>query len=158
MRKRVHWFFVAFLFTMSGSFAAEPRQALAERGETLVPLRSLPSTTTVGRFQVTVSPPSDPELTSLGGSGGPILELQVSEAGRPLFSPTTIQAIWLFVRSDRDQLPEFSVWSKTGVSSYVKCRLVPKDTKYCISWCRDYDAEDSTVRPSGAFRQERTCS
>ena len=157
MRKRFPWFLVAFLCWTSFANAGEPQRVLAEHGETLVPLRSLPSAMAIGRFQVTVARPSDPEITSLGGSGGPILELRVSEAGRPLFRPTTIQAIWLFVRSEKDQLPEFSVWSKTGVSSYVKCRLVPKATQYCISWCQDFDAEDTTMRPTGALRQQPAC-
>lgn len=154
----IHWFCTALLLGASCAFAAQPRQALAERGETLVPLWPLPSTMTVGNFQVTVLPPSDPELTSLGGSGGPILELQVSKPGRPTFSPTTIQALWLFVRPKRNQSPEFSVWSKTGISSYVKCRLAPKGTRYCMVWCQDYDVDDSTVRPTGNLRHEATCN
>jgi len=157
-RRRIHWFCVALTLGTSGAFAAEPHQALAERGEALVPLWPLPSTTAIGPFQVTVLAPNDPELTSLGGSGGAILELRVSEPGRAAFKPTTIQAIWLFARSQRNQSPEFSVWSKTGVSSYVKCRLAAKGSHYCITWCQDYDVGGSTVRPTGNLRQEASCS
>ena len=103
-------------------------------------------------FPVTVLPPSDPELTSLGGSGGPILELQVSKPGRPTFSPTTIQALWLFVPLSGKSIPEFSVWGKTGISSYIEmpAGLRAPATAWCGSGLRRRRFHSSTDRQSSA--------
>jgi hypothetical protein len=144
-------------FGMRCAIAADPSPALAERGELAVALWPLPSSTKIGNFDVTVRAPSDPELSALGGSGGPMVELQIAGESGIAFKPATIQAIWLFARAIDDQPPEFSVWSKTGVSSYVQCHLAPKLERYCFAWCQDFEVDAAEIRPIGTLRNQPEC-
>lgn len=86
-----------------------------------------------------------------------MLELLVSGPGGPVSPPTTLQAIWLFGRSRADDSPAFSVWSRTGVSNYVQCRLELVERTYCTTWCQDFEVTDSGIEAVGARRTDQPC-
>lgn len=79
------------------------------------------------------------------GSGGPIVEIVV-RGPRPEQAETVrVQAFQLYVRNRRRNAPDFSAWSKTGVSSYVQCRLRRIDGRYCLDVCYDSEVADTGV-------------
>ena len=127
-----------------------------EAGEVDVVLRPLPARTTVGQSVVEVSHPRDPELTTLGGSGGPILEVSARARAGALVTGT-IQAIWLYAKAREGRVPDLSVWSKTGVSSYTKCRYEQVGRNYCPSWCQHYEVDERGISPVGDRKAEDTC-
>jgi hypothetical protein len=128
---------------------------LAEQGEVKLPLWPTPAGVRVGVYTLSVAPPSDPELVSLGGSGGPYLDVIARQAGGDAVVGT-VQAIHLFARAGKTA-PVLSVWSKTGVSSYVKCRYVPRGRRYCPVWCQDYELDDDGATPVGKQRPFEDC-
>lgn len=157
-RVKARWRFVAMLVTLAAtrSLAEDGNPPPREAGESAVALWPLPATTEVGRHSLVVSRPDDPELTTLGGSGGPIL--QVTSTGEPGPVVTgTIQAIWLYATSGQEGAPPLSVWSKTGVSSYVKCRYEAVGSRYCARWCQDYEVDHPTATPVGERRSRNDC-
>jgi len=129
---------------------------LAEPGEVEIVLWPLSAKTTVGTSVISVASPSDPELTSYGGSGGPILEL-IATTDRGSEVKGTVQAIYVFAKPSADGVPELSVWSKTGVGSFVMCRYVPLGHKYCPTWCQDYEVDDPGPSKTGPRRDQTTC-
>ncbi len=129
----------------------------ADPGETAIALAPLPAVTRLGAFQVRVREPADPEEAALAGSGGPILEFEVTGPAGFRSKPTSIQVIWLYGKEDGARPPRLSVWSKTGASNYVRCSLVPSGTKYCTESCSDYEADDAGVHRVGEPRAGETC-
>lgn len=142
-----------------GARAAESESSRppTDPGETAIALSPLPAVTRLGAFEVSVRRPADPEEEALAGSGGPILELEVAGPAGFRSKPSSIQVIWLYGKEDGARPPRFSVWSKTGVSSYVRCSLVPSGTKYCTESCSDYEVDDAGVRRVGEPRAAETC-
>lgn len=108
-------------------------------------LKTEPSEVRLGRYRISTHLPSDADALVGSGSGGPIVEIVV-RGPRPEQAETVrVQAFQLYVRNRRRNAPEFSAWSKTGVSSYVQCRLRRIDGRYCLDVCYDSEVADTGV-------------
>lgn len=135
----------------------EPNQPPPDIGEVQIPLSPLPRTVELGTYQVTIRDPENPEDSQLGGSGGPILELIVAGPGLEAGSVTSIQAIWVYGKDLGSRPPEFVLWSKTGVSSPVRCGLKFTATEYCVSECQDFEIGEDGMKPVGKPRPQPPC-
>lgn len=136
------------------TFAQEPPK---EQGEIALALWPLPSVTKLGQFEILIMEPNDPEMKSRGGSGGQLYDLVVTNPRGGISPASTIQAIWLYARLEGDQSLAFSIWSKTGLGSYVQCRHAMTTVGYCTEWCQDYEVSDDYVKASGARRTQPEC-
>jgi hypothetical protein len=136
------------------ALAQEPPK---EPGEISVALWPLPSRVKLGQFEILVKDPSDPEMRSRGGSGGQLYDLVITDPQGEISPVSTIQAIWLYARPDGDHPPRFSIWSKTGLGSYVQCRHAMTKMGYCTEWCQDYEVTDDYAKITGTKRTQPAC-
>ncbi len=144
-------------FAVAQETPLEPNQPPPEPGDVQIPLADLPKTLDIGRYKVTLRDPLDPEDSLLGGSGGPILDLIVAGPGFEVPHVTSIQTIWLYAKNRGSKPPEFTLWSKTGVSNPVRCALKFNGMKYCVSECQDYEINDEGMFPVGKPRPQPPC-
>ena len=137
--------------------ALEPNQPPPGQGEIQIPLFPLPKTVGIGQYQVTIRDPEDPEEYLLGGSGGPILHLMV--VGPEISEPkaTQIQTIWLYAMDRGSQPPAFTLWSKTGVSTPVRCQLEWRAPNYCATECQDFEIGENGMFAVGSPRPQPQC-
>lgn len=147
------WWLPMLITVATSALAQAPPK---ENGDIVIALSPLPSVSRVGDHTVVLRKPEDPEITSLGGSGGPVLHLEVLDDEGAIIGSGTIQAIWLYARNATGA-PSFSVWSKTGVSNHVQCRYELKRSKYCASWCQDFEVDDSGTHRVGEPRHHEDC-
>lgn len=135
----------------------EPGQPPPAPGEIRIPLSPLPTAVGIGLYQVTIREPDEPEEGRLGGSGGPLLILMV--AGPEIVEPKAmqVQAVWLYAKDRGSRPPEFSLWSKTGVSSPVRCALEWHEPNYCVTECQDYEVGGEGLSPVGSPRTQPPC-
>lgn len=149
---------VAFPVSLPAQDAApEPNQPPPEPGDIQIALLPLPTTVGIGQYQVTIRESEDPEESRLGGSGGSILNLMV--AGPEIDEPTTmqIQTIWLYAKDRGSRPPDFTLWSKTGVSSPVRCALEWHEPNYCMTECQSYEIGEEGMFPVGSPRTQPPC-
>lgn len=160
--KAARWLFVSLIVAPPNSLPAqdealEPNQPPPEQGEVQIPLFPLPTTTSVGQYQVTIRNPEDPEEGLLGGSGGPILYLVVAGPGFDEPEATQLQTIWLYAKDKHSHPPAFTLWSKTGVSSPVRCRLEWRGQEYCVTECQDFEIGEEGMLSVGSPRPQPSC-
>lgn len=160
--KAIHWFSATLLAVLPNPLPAEgealePNQPPPEQGEIQIPLFPLPRTVGVGQYRVTIRNPDDPEESLLGGSGGPILYLTVAGPEFSIPIDTQIQTIWLYATDNREQPPTFTLWSKTGVSNPVRCRLEWQSPSYCVTECQDFEIGREGMFSVGSARLQPPC-
>jgi hypothetical protein len=158
----VGWLYASLLVALPNSLPAqddalEPNQPPPAQGETRIPLFPLPKTTGVGQYQVTIRNPEDPEESLLGGSGGPILHLTVAGPEFEVPKDTQIQTIWLYAKDNGPQPPTFTLWSKTGVSTPVRCSLEWQAPNYCVTECQDFEIGQEGMFSVGSPRPQPPC-
>ena len=144
---------IAAALCASGCAGGAPRAESAR-----LTLRTLPSEAEVGGWRVRVSEPEDIEVRRLGGSGGPILVFDVSRRSVHLDS-LEAQAIRAEALARSAEPPSLATWSKTGVSSWVRCEYAPRAGKYCLERCEDYEpaGDSETLAPTGRVRISPSC-
>lgn len=121
-------------------------------------LRTLPSEVEVGGWRVRVSEPADVEVRQLGGSGGPILVFDVSRRSAHLDS-LEAQAIRAEALARGAEPPSLAIWSKTGVSSWVRCEYTPRAGRYCLEQWEDHEpaGDSETLAPTGRVWISPSC-
>jgi hypothetical protein len=120
-------------------------------------LHPLPTQVELSRYKVTVQVPEDPDIRAGGGAGGPIIEIRVEQLGASRRLTTYQQAIGLWVADRGSKPPAFSVWSKTGVSDFVHCRLQLRRAEYCAVYCEDYEQTGEGLRRTRTPRRAVGC-
>lgn len=122
-----------------------------------IPVDGLPAGAVVGAWRVHVSEPGDPEERRLAGSGGPILAFAVSRRGAQLRA-LEAQAIRAQAFARAGAPPLLAIWSKTGVSSHVRCEYAPRDSAYCLERCEDYEPTNADeLAPTGRVWVSPSC-
>lgn len=122
-----------------------------------IPLAGLPAEVAVGAWRVRVSESDDPEERRLAGSGGPILAFAVSRRGAQVRS-FEAQAIRAQAFARKGAAPLLAIWSKTGVSSHVRCEYAPRGGVYCLERCEDYEPADADeLGPTGRVWVSPSC-
>lgn len=157
------WLCAALLIAFADSLPAqdavvEPNQPPPEPGEIPIPLSPLPTTVVIGQYQVVIREPDEPDDSHLGGSGGPILGLTVTGPGLDEPKAILIQAIWLYAEDAGSRPPDFTLWSKTGVSSPVRCALEWHKPNYCVTECQNYEIGPNGLFPVDGPRSQAPCS
>lgn len=106
-----------------------------------ISLRRMPTTVTYRGRPVRLRYPDDPEVRALGGSGGPMIHIDITPPdGAPVFVFET-QGIGLALVESASDWPAFEVWSKLGVGNYTRAVYTwrARERQYCSDRVDDFE-------------------
>lgn len=154
MRRRMLAPVIAIVATATAlAMAASAQQAPATPARIAeITLRAIPTTVTYRGRSVRVRYPSEPEVRALGGSGGPIIHIDItSPAGTSVFVFET-QGIGLALVESGADWPAFEVWSNAGGGIYTRAVYTWRagERQYCAERVDEFeDHGDETATAGG---------
>lgn len=79
-----------------------------------------PATFTVGRYQISFREPNDPQIQSLGGSGGPMVEYVLRDKKTGWKATLLEQSTGQRVLEDYRGRPQLEIWGRGGGGSWSR--------------------------------------
>jgi hypothetical protein len=116
-----------------------------------VSLDDLPKTISYRGRPLLVRYPGDPGARALGGSGGPIVEIEVPPAKGSPPVVFEIQTIGLALVESGPDWPAFENWSNAGGGTYTRAVYTwrPHERRYCAERVDEFeDHGDETAAPA----------
>lgn len=81
----------------------------------------LPSTLTEGEFRITITEPRDPQMRTLGGSGGPMLAFTVRNQKSGWTTTFYDQSVSTRLLSPFASHPQLEIWGRGGGGLWSRC-------------------------------------
>jgi hypothetical protein len=109
----------------------------------------LPSTLTAGDFRITVSEPRDPQMRTLGGSGGPMLAFTVRDQKSRWTTTFYDQSVGTRLLSPFASHPQLEIWARGGGGSWSRCLIRFVRGEYrCVRIDKFSSSRDRATKPS----------
>lgn len=119
-----------------------------------ITLQAIPTTVTYRGRPARVRYPSGPEARALGGSGGPIIYIDIAPPdGSSVFVFET-QGIGLAVVKSGSDWPAFEVWSNAGGGIYTRAvyRWRVRERQYCADHVDEFEDHGDETASAAAVR------